>query len=125
MDVRFCSLCAAALHPAKRPQARRESSGTTASVGVFTLDEIIRFLNDEQVRATYGAVAELVGGIAQGIGARLGFRRPEASWVVNADTGVPTGYRVDERHSALLSKADIITTGSELDRRLAIWKVRR
>jgi hypothetical protein len=123
MDLRFCSLCAAALHPSKRPQGRREPTGTT-NVDIYSLDEIIRFLNDEQVRATYGAVAELVGGIAQGIGARLGPRRAEASWVVNAESGVPTGYRVEERHPALLSKTDIITSGSELDRRLMRWKGR-
>jgi hypothetical protein len=90
-----------------------------------SLTEIVLFLNAEKIRATYGAVAELVGGIPQSIGARLGGlagRRREASWVVNAKTGKPTGYLPEHRHPALTSSKDIITSGDDLQRRLAEWK---
>jgi alkylated DNA nucleotide flippase Atl1 len=124
MDQRFCSLCAAALRPPTRRQPRHEA-GVAASSGVYELEDIIEFLNAKQVRATYGAVAELVGGIPRGIGdrlTRLYSRSPEASWVVNAETGMPTGYEAHERHPALLSSPDIISNGAELERRLARWK---
>ena len=51
------------------------------------LAEILRFLNSKKVRASYGAVAGIVGGNAQSIGGRLGARRCEASWVVDTSTG--------------------------------------
>lgn len=90
-----------------------------------TLDDIVRCLNDQQIRATYGAVAEIVGGIAQSIGRRLGPRRVEASWIVNASSGLPTGYQPNEMHQALQRRAEIITTGDELRRRLKQWRAGR
>jgi hypothetical protein len=81
--------------------------------------------HEAQVRATYGAVAELVGGIARGIGARLTVlysRSPEASWVVSAETGMPTGYALSERHPALLNKSEIIRSGRELEQRMTRWQ---
>jgi len=89
------------------------------------LDEVLRFLNSEQIRATYGAVAGVVGGIPQSIGARLGHRRPEASWVVNANTKLPTGYAPAEMHPALRRTQDVIESGSELRQRMARWKERQ
>src|SRR3954462_6340309 len=78
------------------------------------VDRILRCLNARQVRATYGSVAGLVGGVPIGIGARLGERRAEASWVVNGDTGLPTGYRDSEMHPNLRSTPRIIQTPEEL-----------
>ena len=86
------------------------------------MENILRFLNDEQVRATSGAVAELLGVIPRSMGARLEPHRPEASWVVGAFNGLPTDYSEDEWHSALLSQAEIITSGRVLALRLAKWK---
>ena len=119
MDQRFCSLCsrAASPKPSRPPKSHLAP--------VFRLDDIVAYLNAAQVRATYGAVAEVVGGIAQSIGERLGGvagRRSEASWIVNAETEMPTGYRLEQRHPALLKSRDIITSGDELRRRLAEWK---
>jgi len=127
LDQRFCSLCAAALRPPTQRQPRHERR-VAASSGVYELEDIIGLLNAVQVRATYGAMAELVGGIPRGIGdrlTRLYSRSPEASWVVNAETGMPTGYEAHERHPALLSNPDIISSGAELERRLAQWKSNR
>ena len=89
------------------------------------LREIVRFLNDEQIRATYGAVADIVGGILHSIGLLLGPRCAEASWVVNAKTRLPTGYHPSEMHPALLERYEIITSGHELGRRVARWKATR
>ncbi len=112
------------MRPPTRRQPRHEGR-VAAGGGVYELEDIIGFLNAKQVRATYGSVAELVGGIPRGIGdrlTRLYSRSPEASWVVNAETGMPTGYEAHERHPALFSNPDIISSGAELERRLACWK---
>ena len=122
MDSRFCSLCTRASR-AMRPQTTIK--GSTPSTGEYELQDVVRFLNEEQVRATYGAVAELVGGIARGIGTRLTAlysRSPEASWVVSAESGLPTGYERNQRHPALLNKTEIIGNGRELEQHLARWK---
>ena len=120
IDARFCSIC-------NKPQAR--SGGVRRrSVAPFSdanLDEIIRFLNDQRIRATYGAVAGLLGVSPRGLGAHLGSRRPEVSWIVNAETGVPTDYNRQEIHPDLFSKAEIIHTGSELVLRMAAWKTKK
>jgi hypothetical protein len=93
--------------------------------GAVGLTEILQFLNDEQIRATDGAVAGVLGVPARSIGAALGTRRAEASWVVNADTDLPTDYDPAECHPALLARPDIIRTANELTLRLSIWKARR
>jgi hypothetical protein len=87
--------------------------------------EVLRYLNDAQTRATYGAVADVVGGIARGIGARLGPRRIEASWVVESKSGMPSGYRKDELHPLLIKRSEIIRSGAELQRRMNLVKTRR
>lgn len=86
------------------------------------LDEIVEFLNDDQTRATYGAVAGVLGVPPISLGARLGRRRIEASWIVSASSGLPTGYGEREMHPALLSKAEVITNADEFRRRFASWK---
>ena len=115
---RFCSLCNTSASRVVRRQTTGKSSTST-----HELQDIVQFLNQAQIRATYGAVAELVGGISRGIGARLTqlyARSPEASWVVSADSGLPTGYDVSETHPALLTKRGVITSGPELD---SGWRV--
>ena len=89
-------------------------------MGRTTLDEVLTFLNGEQIRATYGAVAEVIGVSPRALGVHLGPHRPEASWVVSAENGLPTGYDQTEWHPALLSRGEIISTGRALILRLAI-----
>ena len=90
----------------------------------ITLSEVVAYLNAVQVRATYAAVADVIGAIARGMGARLTrqySRTPEASWVVSAESGLPTGYPEDQRHPALLRTGEVVSSGDELRRRLAEW----
>jgi hypothetical protein len=110
IDVRFCAAC----NP-----SRAQRSFSTAQV---SLEEILRFLNEEQVRVTYGAVAEVLGVIPRALGTRLGARRPEASWIVSAENSLPTDYSPDEWHPALLSRADVITNGTALLLRMSNWR---
>jgi hypothetical protein len=115
MDTRFCSICNRPKHSGK-PAVRR------GQVDDVSLAEIIRFLNHEQVRATYRAVAGVLGLIPRTMGSKLGPRCVEASWIVSTVTGLPTDYGLDEMHPALLHKSEIIATGGELTRRMAAWK---
>jgi hypothetical protein len=122
----------------ERAQAPRRMVGDTWQLAILAadfvplenpmsdprLDEILRFLNEEQIRATYGAVAAVLGVIPQSIGARLGSRRAAASWIVNSQSGLPTGYQAGEIHPALFSKNSIIKSGDELQRRMATWRKR-
>jgi hypothetical protein len=116
MDTRFCSLCNRPRNVEKHT-VRRRGQGEDVS-----LAEIIRFLNHEQVRATYRAVAGVLGVIPRTMGAKLGPRCVEASWIVSTATGLPTDYDQDEMHPALLHKIEIIATGRELTRRMSAWK---
>src|SRR5262249_27637835 len=95
LDARFCAVCTRTAIPRR---------GSLASV---TLEEILRFLNDTKVRATYGAVAEVLGVVPRSMSARLGPHRPEASWIVSGENGLPTDYSEDEWHPELLSRGEI------------------
>ena len=79
------------------------------------VEEILRCLNDERIRATYGAVGAVIGVPAQSVGGYLGERRPEASWVVNSDTEQPTCYTSGEKHPDLCRTTHIIRTCGDLD----------
>jgi len=111
LDARFCSVC-----------NRISKAQPRSALASVSLEEILRFLSHERIRATYGAVAEALGVIPRALGARLGERRPEASWIVNAASGLPADYTQDEWHPELLTRADIITSGSALALRMAKWR---
>jgi len=87
--------------------------------------DVLGFLNDERTRATYGAVAGVLGVPARSVGAMLGARRPEASWVVNDMTGLPTDYEQADWHPDLLVNSGVIRTAHELTLRLMLWRARR
>lgn len=78
------------------------------------IEQILAALNAEKIRATYGAVGELLGIPAIGVGRRLGEQRPEASWVVSKKSGRPSGYLESNCHIALYSNPLIIRTGEQL-----------
>ena len=82
------------------------------------LAEIIRWLNERKVRATYGAVAAVLGVRPQSMGARLGPHSLEASWIVNASTSLPTGYESSEIHQDVRKSTELIRTGNELRRKM-------
>jgi alkylated DNA nucleotide flippase Atl1 len=119
LDSRFCAAC----NRAHRPTGGREGGAAGAS-GVSAAD-ILTFLNESRMRATYGAVASVLGVPAQSVGAMLGERRVEASWVVNDKTDLPTGYEQSDWHPELLASSMIIRTGQELTLRLALWRTKR
>src|SRR4029078_11172795 len=111
----FCAVC-------NRTSA---TSRPRSAVGSVDLPDILRFLNQEQVRATYGAVGEALVVIPRAIGARLGPHTRERSWIVNAETGLPTDYSRDDMHPALFRANEIISSGTELVMRMTAWKTRQ
>jgi hypothetical protein len=114
MDARFCAVC----NKVSRASAPR------GAIGSATLAEILQFLNDEQIRATYRAVGEVLGVIPRSLGARLGPHGIDASWIVSGETGLPTGYSADETHPGLHRTDEIISSGTALLMRMAAWKAR-
>ncbi len=85
----------------------------------YTLSHVLGVLEATRTRATYGAVAAVLRCSRWRLVRMLGARRPEASWVVSAKTGFPTGYRPHDLHRELQSRARIIRSASELSRLLA------
>lgn len=80
----------------------------------MSLHLILDCLNRERIRCTYGAVADIIGGAARGVGQRLEAKDPRNSWIVNKATGKPTGYLDSQEHPDLHRSRHIITTGEEL-----------
>lgn len=80
----------------------------------MSIEKVLRVLNDNQIRATYGAVGQYLGVPAIGVSRLLGTRRPEASWVVSASGGMPTDYDANECHPNLTLNATILRTAQEL-----------
>ena len=81
----------------------------------MTIETILAYLNAVPVRATYGAVGDVLGVRPQVVPRLLGTRRPEASWIVNGSTGEPTGY-TPEQVDPRLAGTHVIRSGDELRR---------
>ncbi len=79
------------------------------------IETILEYLNAVPVRATYGAVGDVLGIRPQAVPRLLGAHRPETSWIVNGSTGEPTGYAPDEVDPRLPG-THVIRTGDELRR---------
>src|SRR6266705_348359 len=79
---------------------RRIERGLRSGSGGISLDGIISRLDARKQRATYGAVAELVG--VQPIGLMTGRQKsPKDSWIVagqGSRRGWPTGYMRSQIH---------------------------
>jgi hypothetical protein len=75
---------------------RIENRVTDGSAG-FSLDGIIARLDERRQRATYRAVATLVGVLPIGLMSRR-TKSYRDSWVVNERSGAPTGYTVNQIH---------------------------
>ena len=77
------------------------------------LDGVLAALNHHQQRATYSAVAALLGQTPR----LLMHGRPRAqenSWIVSKTTGRPTGYADGDVHPQLTANETVLTTREEL-----------
>jgi hypothetical protein len=77
------------------------------------LDLVLAALNQHQQRATYGAVAALVGQTPRTL-MRTRPRERANSWVVSKTTGKPTGYGDGDVHPELTANAQVLQTEDEL-----------
>ena len=82
---------------------RRIEGSVFSGAGGLRLDGIVHQLDVHKQRATYGAVAELVGVLPRGLMSGRP-KTPRYSWVVAATNGsdsrrgFPTGYSVNQIH---------------------------
>ena len=79
-----------------------------------SLKRVLDLLNQHHQRATYGAVAGLLGkkprSLMQGLP-----RDWRHSWVVNKDSGLPSEYPSGKIHPAIEERAEILDTEEELE----------
>jgi hypothetical protein len=78
-----------------------------------TMDRILDALDHGRQRATYGAVAAVVGESPRVL-MKGRSRDTRHSWVVSKTTGLPTGYAPVDIHPELLSKPEVLSTREQL-----------
>ena len=81
---------------------------------------VLDYMNEVKTRCTYNAAAKALGITTTTLKKLLGERRPEISWFVASETGEPTGYTGDQRHSELYRTKRIIKSAEVLTRNLHI-----
>ena len=79
----------------------------------MSLDEIVDLLDRHGQRATYGAVARLLGHSPRSL-LRGRERGRRFSWIVNSETGLPTGYPEDQLDPRLKESGPVISNDGEL-----------
>jgi len=79
----------------------------------MSLDEIVDLLDQHGKRATYGAVASVLGHSPRSLlkGRDRGRR---FSWIVNRETGMPTGYAEEQIDPRLKDSGPVLGTVNEL-----------
>lgn len=84
----------------------------------LSLDRIVDLLDQHGQRATYGAVARLVGHSPRSLlkGRDRGRRY---SWIVNRETGLPSGYAEDQIDPRLPASGPVLANHAELQAWLA------
>jgi hypothetical protein len=83
-----------------------------------TLDEILDALEHARQRATYGAVASLLGKTPRTL-MKGRERAQHHSWIVNRNNGLPTGYDETLLHPELTHNEHVIDSRAELEAWLA------
>lgn len=78
-----------------------------------TLDEMCERLERHRQRATYGAVAAILGLNPYSMFVGYPFT-PRYSWVVAKETGIPSKYDVPQMHPDLFANEDYIDTAERL-----------
>ena len=80
---------------------------------MFTIDAIVDVLNQHHQRATYGAVAELLGRPSRNLMSECP-KNKRYSWIVSQKDGMPSGYSSFQKHPSLMENEDILSTRDEL-----------
>lgn len=82
---------------------------------MLSLDEVVELLDHHGQRATYGAVARLLGHSPRSLLRGRERSRP-FSWIVNRETGLPTGYPDDQIDPRVRESGPVISDDRELRR---------
>jgi hypothetical protein len=77
-------------------------------------ERIIDALHRGRQRATYGAVAALIGRPTYFLMAGCP-RDHRHSWIVNKQSGLPTGYHPEDMHPEILSHPEVLSTTLRLE----------
>jgi hypothetical protein len=86
----------------------------------YDLDGVIAALNQHRQRATYSAVAAMLGQSPRLL--MHGHpRAQENSWIVSKSTGRPTGYADTDVHPELTANDAVLTTREQL----SVWLASR
>jgi hypothetical protein len=84
------------------------------------LDQVLDALHGKRQRATYGAVAAVLGSAPRTLMSGRD-RDQRHSWVVSRKSGEPTGYEPDQVHPELKSSERVIESREELEKWLATF----
>ena len=79
-----------------------------------TVERILDFCNQEEIRVTYGAVAGVIKVLPRSIGNYLGARSKRSSWIVREDNHKPSGYLPNQIHENLCKNQKVIECDEEL-----------
>jgi len=79
-----------------------------------TVERILDFCNEKEIRVTYGAVAEVIEVIPHSVGNDLGAPSKRSSWIVRKDNHEPSGYLPNQIHENLFNNQKVIECGKEL-----------
>ena len=87
---------------------------TSIPANTHSIDSILGELRRCRQRATYGAVAELLGKSARSLmGGRS--RGPADSWIVSMRDGLPTGYEPEQIDPDIRARETILRSRAELE----------
>ena len=99
--------------PCRWSQGNSSLQRRRRSCAQLTLDQILDILQHHRQRATFGAVAGVLGREPQNL-FKGRPRTPRTAWVVSKDTGQPTGHKESELPPDLFKNEHVITTREEL-----------
>ena len=86
----------------------------TEQVTAHSIDSIVEQLDRFRQRATYGAVAAVLGRSPRNLMSGRS-RSQRDSWIVSNKDGLPTGYEPDQVHPDIKSREHILRSAGELE----------
>ncbi len=104
---------------AEQAETAEPKSGEEDSIDI---ELILSCLNKTKIRCTYSAVGSVLGVDAKSVGALLGEKRPEASWVVSKAKHEPSGYSEEQKHPDLFTNPEVVDSEDEMRALLAKCK---
>lgn len=86
------------------------------------LEKILDCLNATRCRATYKAVGDVIGVYHRNVRLELRNRCPRNCWIVNKNTGQPSGYTSGQMDPRFDRHSRLLTTDRELRQFVDDWE---